>query len=240
MCLSDRLAIPRGVTAVVGGGGKTSLIWRLAQELSLRATVLIATTAHIRPPACITLREPDRAAIRAAFLRHRLLAIGDPAPEGKLAQASRLRGDYRGLADYVLIEADGSRGLPLKAPGAHEPAMPGDPSLTIAVAGMSCLGRTVVQAAHRPALYAALAGLGEQDPVTPEAVAKVLADPAGQRKGVAGRFLIVLNQADTEERLAFARQIASRLAEETWITALASRPDWAERGTPGLPAGGNA
>lgn len=239
MRLSDRLAIPRGVTAVVGGGGKTSLIWRLAQELSQRATVLIATTAHIRPPACETLLKPDPMAIRDALLRHRLLAIGDPAPEGKLAQASRLHGEYYGLADYVLIEADGSRGFPVKAPAAHEPAMPREPSLTIAVAGMSCCGRTVAQAAHRPALYAALTGLREQDLITPAAVAKALADPAGQRKGVPGRFLIILNQADTEERIAFAREVASLLTEETWIMALTARPDWAQRGARGPSAAGN-
>ncbi|MEG0512870.1 MAG: hypothetical protein RR653_09150, partial [Clostridia bacterium] len=48
--LSERLRIPRGVTAVVGSGGKTTLIERLARELSENARVLRMTTTHMRVP----------------------------------------------------------------------------------------------------------------------------------------------------------------------------------------------
>ena len=124
MRLCELLRVPRGVTAAVGGGGKTSLIWRLACELSENARVLITTTAHIFPPACETLLDPTPEQVRAAFAWGNLLAAGIPAEGGKLAEATALRGRYSELADYVLIEADGSRGLPLKAPAAHEPALP--------------------------------------------------------------------------------------------------------------------
>lgn len=228
MRVSDLLHIPLGITAVVGGGGKTSLIWRLAEELSEHARVLLATTTHIRQPACQTLLSPTREQIAETFRDTNLLAIGDLSSEHKLTAVQALGGDYGSLADYVLIEADGSRGLPLKAPDKHEPVLPSQARLTIAVAGMSCVGKTIAEAVHRPALYAALVGATEADSVSPAMVVSVLADANGQKKDVYGRFVVVLNQADTPKRLIFAREVAVKLTEDTLIVALQSKPDWAE------------
>ena len=45
------LGVTRGLTAVIGSGGKTSLLYELAEELRPCGTVLLATTTHImRPP----------------------------------------------------------------------------------------------------------------------------------------------------------------------------------------------
>ena len=228
MRLCDRLMIPQGITAVVGGGGKTTLLWRLATELSAHAHVLLTTTTHIWPPPCATLVDPTPEQIRHAFGLHNLIAIGSPQPDGKLAEVAALHDAYQELAQYVLIEADGSRGLPLKAPAAHEPVLPPGTALTIAVAGMNCAGLRIADAAHRPARYAALAGATEGDSITPQVVARVLTHPQGQAKGVTGRLVYVLNQADTPDKLAFARAVATQLPGETLITALAVEPNFAE------------
>lgn len=228
MRLSDAMAIPKGITAVVGGGGKTTLIRRLAQELSESHTVLIATTTHIWPPDCHTLILPSRSQIADALREERLLAIGDPTPEGKLTAVQALQNQYEGLADYVLIEADGSRGFPLKAPAEHEPVLPDGSAMVIAVAGMDCMQKTIREAAHRPLRYAALCGLSQEDTVTPEAAACVLSHPMGQRKGVRERFVVALNQVDTPSQLLFARQIAIAMREEVYLLALQTKPNWSE------------
>ena len=224
--LSDWLDIPVGITAVVGGGGKTSLIHTLAEELAERGRVLITTTTRIRPPACLTLLSPDEGQIANAFQHTRILAVGTTAQEGKLAEVAELRERYAALADFVLIEADGSRGLPLKTPASYEPVLPKQAALVIAVAGMTCAGQTVEAAAHRPALYAMLAQCHMEDVVQPEWVARVLEHPLGQRKDVTGRFAVVLNQADSPARLAFARKVARCLTSKTAIVALQSIPGW--------------
>ena len=223
--LSDVLGVVPGITAVVGGGGKTSLIWRLSGELMARGRVLIATTTHIIPPACETLLSPTREEVRNAWAHTGRLAIGDKTLEGKLAPVASLQNQYQGLADYVLIEADGSRGLPIKAPAAYEPVFPFGVQHVIAIAGMACCGQTIAQAAHRPALYAGLVDASIDAGVTATMVAKVLEHPMGQRKGVTTRFGIVLNQADTPQRLAFAREVASQLTVDTVITALQNKSD---------------
>lgn len=50
MELWELLGIRPGLTAVIGSGGKTSLLRVLAQELSHRGTVLVSTTTRIMRP----------------------------------------------------------------------------------------------------------------------------------------------------------------------------------------------
>ena len=106
------LDIRPGLTAVIGSGGKTSLLRVLAQELSRRGSVLLATTTHIMRPDWCPFAETE-AALRAAFARSPIACAGAFTPEGKLTAP-----DFPGwqtAADFVLVEADGSRRLPAKA-----------------------------------------------------------------------------------------------------------------------------
>ena len=49
MNLSEALQIRPGVTAIIGGGGKTTLMERLENELSGKARFIFCTTTHIYP-----------------------------------------------------------------------------------------------------------------------------------------------------------------------------------------------
>ncbi len=222
--LCDRLALPRGVIAVVGGGGKTSLIARLARELDGR--VLWTTTTRIWPPDCRRVTPATESELFSAWGSARLLAAGSPCADGKWA-ACPFALTAR-LADTVLAEADGSRGLPVKAPGEHEPVLPEASAAVIAVAGLSALGRPISEAAHRPERYAALCGCAQDAPVTPEVMARALQSEQGQRKGVRCRYITVLNQADTPPLRAAAREVAALLAGETQIVSLRNDPDFVE------------
>jgi molybdenum cofactor cytidylyltransferase len=50
----------------------------------------------------------------------------------------------------VVVEADGSRMKPCKAPAEHEPVMPVGTSLVVPVAGIDAVGRRIDQVCHRP------------------------------------------------------------------------------------------
>ena len=117
------LGLRPGVTAVIGSGGKTSLLRRLAEELP--GTVLLCTTTHIRPfEEYPLLTAPTPEDIRKALTAHRVLCLGTPCENGKLTAPSLSIETLATLAGYVLVEADGSRQLPLKAHEAHEPVIP--------------------------------------------------------------------------------------------------------------------
>ena len=51
MDIAPLLHIGPGVTALIGGGGKTTLMDTLAAELRRRGTVIVTTSTHIRRPA---------------------------------------------------------------------------------------------------------------------------------------------------------------------------------------------
>ena len=141
MTLSEALRAPRGITAFVGGGGKTTAIRRLAMELSERGRVLVSTTTRIYPPEFPTLIDPAPAATIARCSNASRSAAGSAQGE-KLGPPENLA-ELCALADYALIEADGARRLPLKAPAAHEPAIPEGARLVVAVAGIDGAGRPI-------------------------------------------------------------------------------------------------
>ena len=115
MGLAELLGAGRGVTSVIGSGGKTSLLAALARELS--STVVLTTTTHILPFAGVPLVTSDDAGdVVAALAGSRIVCVGSQAEkDGKLTAPELGMDVLAALADHVLVEADGSRRLPLKA-----------------------------------------------------------------------------------------------------------------------------
>ena len=175
MKIAALLQIGRGVTAIIGGGGKTTLMEVLAEELSQKGSVILTTTTHIRRPAQLeTLTDADEALVSAALSRSRVICVGEAAEEGKLRAPSLLIETLARLADFVLVEADGAKGLPLKAHEAHEPVIPPCAQRVVAVAGIDGIGKPIGAVCHRSARYAQLALADEETIVTPEIAARVL------------------------------------------------------------------
>ena len=115
------LGVTKGVTAVIGSGGKTSLLYELAEELRPCGTVLLATTTHImRPPQYPFVQTPEELA--AALAAGGVACVGSLTPVGKLT-APAFDG-WQQTADFVLVEADGSKRLPAKAHETWEPVLP--------------------------------------------------------------------------------------------------------------------
>ena len=174
MTLSQLLDIRPGVTAVIGGGGKTTLLRTLGEELAGHHTVLLCTTTKILPfpdlPCARTTAELDQ--LRRS---HRLLCAGTDVPgTGKLAAPETPMALLAERFDYVLVEADGAARRPLKAHAPHEPVIPPEANQTICVVGASGFGQPISEAAHRPERYARLAGVPETAEAAPETEAAVL------------------------------------------------------------------
>ena len=201
MELQHLLDIHPGVTAVIGGGGKTTLLRTLGEELAPSHTVLLCTTTKILPfPGIACARTAEE--LDALRRQHTLLCAGTDVPgTGKLTVPPLSMAELAARFDYVLVEADGSARLPLKAHAPHEPVIPPEANQVICLVGASGLGRPIAEAAHRPERYAALAGT---DTATPEAAAAVLTAEALHTR-------VLINQADSPERLAQARRLAALL-----------------------------
>ena len=225
MELSSLLDVRPGVTAVIGGGGKTTLLRTLGEELAEKGQrVLLCASTKIFPFLdLVNLTDPSEAALAEALAAHRLVCAGSPVPgTGKLTAPAIPMARLAVLADYVLVEADGSAGRPLKAHAAHEPVIPPEANQTILLVGASCFGRPVREAVHRPEKFELATGLGPDDPVTPEAAAELLRAEASAARPPTRVFV---NQAEDEAALAAARRLAERLPWPVCAGAL-KRRNW--------------
>lgn len=227
--LAHAFDVPNGVTSLVGGGGKTTLMLALAGELAEAGhSVIVSTTTHIFPPdGMTTLTNATEDEAKAALAEHRLICLGSPAENGKLSAPKLSVAAMERLAEYVLLEADGAKRQPLKAPAEHEPVIPPETKLVIAVLGLDGIGKPASESAFRAERYAALNGKTVRATVTPTDAARVLTHPNGQRKGVGEqmRFCVLLNKADDAAQNAAALEIARELndtglVERTVIAAL--------------------
>jgi probable selenium-dependent hydroxylase accessory protein YqeC len=234
--LADALHIAEDeVVALVGGGGKTSAMFRLAREVVDRGGNAITTTttrifaAQIAlAPAHVPAGEATRERIASALAAHRhMLVIGDTNPrDGKadgvsLELFARLRSWFPQAC--LLNEADGSRMRPFKAPAAHEPVIPVETTLVLPVVGADVFGQTLdADHVHRPELVSALTGAPLGTPITPEIVARVLAHPEGGRKGVpaGGRVVVMINKVETLPDRKPADETAERLLRDPAIHAV--------------------
>lgn len=216
MDISALLAVEKGVTALIGGGGKTTLMYTLAEELRRRGTVIVTTSTHIqRPEQYPVLTAADDVA--AALAEHGAVCVAGETAEGKLCAPALSFEVLAALADFVLVEADGSRRLPLKAHAPHEPVIPANTRRTVYVVGADGFGHPIRQVCHRPERYAALCGAAEDDIVTPMLEAAVL-----HAEGYADGWVFI-NKVETAEDWRSAEALAALLPGKVLAGSLRER-----------------
>jgi probable selenium-dependent hydroxylase accessory protein YqeC len=243
MMLADALdARSERVIALVGGGGKTTIMVRLAMGLAeLGRRVIVTTTTRIFAPSpgqveqTVVCGDPERlvAQVREGLADCRLVAAGSRIDEdGKLrAIPEELVAELAKVADVVIVEADGAAGKPLKAPAPYEPVIPRSTTLVLAVVGIDAIGLVLDTVhVHRPERVAAVCGLAMGGRITPEVVAGVIRHPEGITRGAPAdaRIVPVLNKVEDPRQLADARQVARLLIEAGFprvVLARARCPD---------------
>lgn len=237
MRLSQAFAIRnKEVVSFVGGGGKTSAMFRLAEELVEQGKRVVTTTttrifaAQIKlAPHHIRAESEDQALrdLESALKVHpSVLVIGPTTEEGKAFGVSPTLVDRiveMDLVDVVLNEADGSRMRPFKAPGDHEPVVPLSTTLLVPVAGVDALGAPLDQGhVHRPELVADLAGAEPGSTVEPWLIARVLESNQGGLKNRPphARVTPLINKVENVAQLLSAREIARELLDNALIEAV--------------------
>jgi probable selenium-dependent hydroxylase accessory protein YqeC len=216
-CLLPFLPASGGVVALVGAGGKTSALFGLAGELAgaSPAGVLMTTTTHLYDPRLEQGRGFDQLALDPALAEARGPWGPGPAPGPArrvllAAQEEPALGKLRGIHPdrvaelkrawtFVLVEADGSKRRPVKAPAAFEPVVPAAADLVLGLIGLGCLGRPMDGATvHRPELFGPVTGCPPGAPIGLPHLAALCRSPLGLFKGAPGaaRRVLVLNQAD--------------------------------------------
>ncbi len=250
MRLCDALRLDQAPTphviALTGGGGKTSTLYRLAAELTAQGKRVICTAStrlaayEVESTPGIVEAAPGVSlpellnSIRTALDRHNLCLLVTPeivdagvkkypGVSTDIVDALAARADEIGV-DAVIVEADGAKMLPLKAPAEHEPQIPASTTILLSFVGMDAVGLSIAKGTvHRPDIVRNVLGLPESaaPAVTPRHFATLLASANGGRKHcpTGARYFAVLNKADTDIQRACAR-ISARLLRDHGIQSL--------------------
>jgi probable selenium-dependent hydroxylase accessory protein YqeC len=233
-----------GVVSIVGAGGKTSLMFRIAKELSQAGESVLTTTttkiliprkdqspkvivsdslAEILNKSGVMIKDADHITAASAVLtamfdsqsrqaktRYRQKLVG--------FQAEFIDEIYRaGVFRWILVEADGAAGRPLKAPDPHEPVIPKFTAKIIGVLGLDGVGKALIDKwVFRPHRFSEITGRGDGEMVTESDCVMAVIHKNGIMKGAPSgtKCLLFLNKADRPGRLAVARKIVRLLAEK--------------------------
>ena len=206
-------SFPR-VIAAVGGGGKTTFLKTLAAELAAEgARVVVTTTTKMHPPEDASILGTTADEVISLLETTPIVWAGLPLSEGKMTAIPDSLPRLKASADYVLVEADGSRKRPLKMTDpAYEPRIPPEADAVVALAGLDSLGRPIREAVHRPALACPVLKKGADSPVTREDIACLLSHCYNPR-------YVLLNKADTPALREEACRIAALLPEARCLIA---------------------
>ena len=215
LTISEALQLSsREMVCAVGGGGKTTLILSLASEgQEKKHPVIVTTTTKMgleEDREFLTVMDekvpPTDQVVRwiGGIQGERVLGR-DPK------EVDVCFSDFHG---WVLVEADGARRRPIKAPASHEPVIPSQATLVVLNIGLDAVKRSIGEVAHRPELLAEILEVDKESLITPQMIASLVTHDQGGRKWIpdSSRFILALTKC-TEERRQEADQIIEVLAE---------------------------
>jgi len=218
------------VISLVGAGGKTTLMFRLAKELFLggRNVVTTTTTKILEPTPGETnflFIDPDGDKmidfVQSHLVQYRHITVAQEKLEsGKLKgvspnlvnELSRVPG-----VDMILIEADGAAGRSIKAPREKEPIIPFNTTLVVAILGVDGLEKELNEEnVFQPERVSKMTGIPIGERLTDEAIALLITHPEGIFKGAPplSRVVAFLNKVDIPNSREKAKSISQKIFEK--------------------------
>ena len=213
--------------SLVGAGGKTSTMFRLAQELSaFGKKVLVTTTTNI------AFSETSKADYLVIDSSKDILFLSKVEPgtivclgSGMLNEKGKLKGIDRELIDeiyqkhlfdYIVVEADGSKRRPIKAPAHYEPVIPRETTRVVGLIGLDALGKSITEDyVHRPNLFCSITGKKMGDIIDRKCLIHLILSQDGLFKDVPRdcKKYVVFNKADHTDREEEAKMTINELIE---------------------------
>ena len=198
----SRVAIALGLSAhehvaLGGGGGKTTTMHALATQLA--GSIVVTSTTRMgtdQTGGLTVLVDPsDGDVVRAAAEGPVTVWGGIDGPKALGVPPERCD-TWFAVVDHVLVEADGARCSPFKAPAPHEPVVPSSTTTLVSMIGIDAIGKVIGDRCHRPLRVAALAGCQPYERLTALGAARVLLHPDGARRALpeTGRLAIVMTK----------------------------------------------
>lgn len=208
----------KGIISVVGCNGKTTFIKSLAEDLNDgENSILISTTTKIRPivsdsvSTALTLEEITA---HKAVKGIQCLGILD-AVTGKMSGLPyKMLEEKSSEYDYVLLEADGSRGLPYKGWLDSEPVVPQITTATVGIVTLAALNRVVDDSTvFRIPEFTELTGLNRGDEIDYTSIATMLCGNGGMFKNAVGKKCLFISHVEDDEKKIQALELIKNINE---------------------------
>lgn len=211
------------IIAVVGSGGKTTLIKKLASEYRAQGkTVLVTTSTHMFIEEDTLLTDDANTIIQS--IKETGFAMAG-VPQGiKIKALSKETFDFVCThVDVILVEADGSKCMPLKYPNATEPVIPENADEIIVVCGLNAIGQRVKDACHRLELVKACLGVEDDTVITHDHIQKLVTE--GYTKPLRASYpQAKITVCPRHDGSLYQRSVASLMENEKDVSVL--RKEW--------------
>lgn len=216
MSLGELISIKEGeVISVVGSGGKTTLIYNLAEEFK-EAKVLISTTTKMMKPRenqvdyfyCL-----DNDDVKNE--KGRTFIASEMVNENKVSGDSLRIKEYIKEFDYSLVESDGSKRKPLKGWNDNEPVVLSETTKTIGIIPMHIIGEKVSEEnIHRVEIFNSICGTKLGDEISLEVIADIISNTNGLFKNSIGEKILFLNRIEGEKSRDMALELLKILIDK--------------------------
>lgn len=188
-------------TALLGGGGKTALLHKLANEFSEFNPKVLQTsltkTAFYKSENPLILSDIN--VIKSAK-RNPLFVIGDKINDNKLLGISEVQlNEIRKLFDVTIFECDGAKNKPLKAHTDHDPTVPKFSTNVIIIIGADVVNTKIQDGlVHRTELFCKLWNADINTKLDIEFIVKVVSSKRGYLSKVPDDVSVTyfINKAD--------------------------------------------
>ena len=162
------------IYAIVGAGGKTGLLKEMASRFRQEGkSVFVTTSTHMFIEEDTLLTE-DADLIIGALRKNGYVFAGVPEEPKLNALPAAVYEAACAAADVVLVEADGSRHMPLKYPSETEPVIPDNADEILVVCGLHGLGMAAKDACHRLEIVKRQLNITDDTRITPHHVYRLV------------------------------------------------------------------
>lgn len=212
--LINELQIGKGsVVSVIGSGGKTTLVEGLAEVLKGKYRVCIATSTKMGVPRSGTyscMFFPGSPYLEEPVDQPGIYYAADEIVEGKKLHgfSSPMVNWALAHTDVILIEADGSKRLPLKGWAAYEPVVIPQTTLTIGVIPVWPVGQILDETlVHRFPLFTQITGARPGDRLTIAHMTRLIESDDGLFAKAKGQKVLFFSQVYDNAAAETARAI---------------------------------
>jgi probable selenium-dependent hydroxylase accessory protein YqeC len=206
------------IISIVGAGGKTTMMFKLAEELRGRNKVLVTTTTKIYVPLGnkydFICTDSEMMPIYIHMKDNGIYILGSRVNgENKILGLSEKELDKLApYFDYIIIEADGAKKKRLKGWSEFEPVIYKKTTKTIGIVDIQAFGMVISEDnIHRSKIFCELTGAKQRELVNLEHLFNIIINPLGLFKAALGEKILYINKVEGPSDLTLANTLANEV-----------------------------